>query len=283
MKKRKPVSKRIALAIFAILIIVVCVGPVLFVYWNASKSPEEYDVSKFAAPQNFSYFLQNVGVLMKSGLLRWFTNTFIVVVISVLLSVIFTSMSGYAFAKLRLPGKPFVYWLVISLLAMPTQVFLIPIFVMFSNLNLVNNLYSLALIYSGFNYAFGTFLMTSFYKGIPDEIIDSARIDGANKLQIFLRIMVPLGKPALITLGVLDFFGNWNELLVALVFNSSNKAKLLTPGIAIFQQVARAGASLTNWPLIYTGIVLSLIVPFIVYFIFQNRVAAGITVGALKE
>jgi ABC-type glycerol-3-phosphate transport system permease component len=281
--KRVSISKRIALAVLAILIIVVCVGPVLFVYWNASKSPLEYDISKFAPPRDFSYFLQNVNSLIKSGLLKWILNTLIVVVISVLLSAIFTSMSGYAFAKLRLPGKTFVYWLVISLLAMPTQVFLIPIFVMFSNLNLTDNLYSLALIYSGFSYAFGTFLMTSFYKGIPDEIIESAKIDGANKFQVFLKIMLPLGKPAIITLIVLDFFGNWNELLIALVFNSSSKAKLLTPGIAIFQQVAKAGAKLTNWPLIYTGIVLSLIIPFIVYFVFQNRIAAGITVGAVKE
>lgn len=283
MINKKPLSKRITLAIFAILIIIVCVGPVLFVFWNASKSPAEYDASKFAPPKNFSYFLQNTKVLVDAGLVKWIINTVVVVVLSVLLSLTFTSMSGYAFAKLRLPGKSFVYWLVIALLAMPTQVFLIPIFVMFSNLNLINNVFSLALIYSGFNYAFGTFLMTSFYKGIPDEIIESAKIDGANKFQVFLRIMLPLGKPALITLGVLEFFGNWNELLIALIFNSSNKSRLVTPGIALFQQVAKTGSKLTEWPLIYTGMVISLIIPFIIYFIFQNRIAAGLTVGAVKE
>lgn len=276
-------SKKVALAIFAIFIIIISVVPVLFVYWNASKSPQEYEASKFSAPNDFSYFIKNIDSLVEFGLFRWLANTMVVVVISVMLSLIFTSMSGYAFAKLKMPGKNLIYWLVISLLAMPTQVFLIPIFVMFSNLNLINNLYSLALIYTGFNYAFGTFLLTSFYRGIPDQIIESARIDGANKFQIFVRIMLPLGKPAIITLGVLDFFTNWNELLIALVFNSSNKSKLLTPGIALFQQVARAGAGLTNWPLIFTGIVLSLVIPFIIYFIFQNRIASGITVGALKE
>ena len=281
--KRKIRSKKIALAIFAVFIIIISLGPVLFVYWNASKSPQEYEASKFSAPKDFSNFLKNIDTLVEFGLFRWLLNTVIVVVISVMLSLIFTSMSGYAFAKLKMPGKNLVYWLVISLLAMPTQVFLIPIFVMFSNLNMINNLYSLALIYTGFNYAFGTFLMASFYKGIPDQIIESATIDGANKFQVFFRIMLPLGKPAIITLGVLDFFTNWNELLVALVFNSSNKSKLLTPGIALFHQVARAGASMTNWPLIFTGIVLSLVIPFIVYFIFQNRIASGITVGALKE
>src|SRR5665811_218667 len=155
--KRKILSKKIALAIFAVFIIIICVAPVLFVYWNASKSPQEYAASKFSAPVDFSIFIKNVNTLVDFGLLRWLINTVIVVIVSVLLSLIFASMSGYAFAKLKMPGKSGVYWLVISLLAMPTQVFLIPIFVMFSNLNLINNLYSLALIYSGFNYAFGTF------------------------------------------------------------------------------------------------------------------------------
>ena len=280
---RKVLLKRIGLAIFAILIIFICVGPVLFVFLNASKSPEEYNNSKFSLPGNFSYFLENSKELVGAGLIKWILNTVIVVVISVIFTLILTTMSGYAFAKLKIPGKNVVYWLVIALLAMPIQVFLIPIFVMFSDLGLVNNLFSLAFIYSGFNYAFGTFLMTSFYKGIPDEIIESAKIDGANKLQVYLRIMLPLGKPAIITLGVLDFFTNWNELFVALIFNSSSNSKLITPGIALFQQIAKPGLKLTDWPLIYTAVILSLIIPFIIYFIFQNRIASGITVGALKE
>ena len=192
-------------------------------------------------------------------------------------------MAGYAFAKLDVPGKNLLYWLIISLLAMPTQVFIIPLFIMFSRMDITNNLYSLALIYSSFNFAFGTFFMTSFYRGIPTELLESARIDGANKFQIYLKIMLPLGKPAITTLAVLNFFSSWNELLWALVFNNEEKAKLITPGIAMFQQVAKAGAKLTNWPLVYTAIIISLVIPFVVYFIFQNKIAKGITVGALKE
>jgi ABC-type glycerol-3-phosphate transport system permease component len=148
---RKWGPKRIALAIFAIFLIIICVGPVLFVFWNASKSQEEYSNSKFAPPTDFSFFLKNAETLIGQGLIKWLINTIIVATLSVMLSFIFTSMSGYAFAKLKMPGKNIIYWLVIALLAMPTQVFLIPIFVMFSNLNLVNNLISLALIYTGFN------------------------------------------------------------------------------------------------------------------------------------
>lgn len=280
---RKGIVARIVLSIFAVIIIFVSVGPVFFVYWNASKSTEDYHRSKFAPPSDFSYIVDNTRTLIDKGLPRWISNTLIVVIISVFFSGVFCSMAGFAFAKLRLPGKRIVYALVISLLAMPTQVFIIPIFVMFSNLNMLNNMVTLALIYTGYGFAFGTFLMTSFYRGIPTEIMESARIDGAGKLTVYLRIMVPLGKPGITTLAVLNFFGSWNELIIALVFNHETKSRLITPGISMFQQLARAGARLTNWPLIYTGIVISLIIPFIVYFIFQNKIVAGITAGAVKE
>ena len=94
--------------------------------------------------------------------------------------------------------------------------------------------------------------------------------------------MVPLGKPALVTLGVLNFFGFWNELFVAMIFNQNKVSRLVTPGLALFQQAARAGGSATNWTMIYTGILLSVIIPFIIYVIFQNRLHSGITVGAIK-
>ena len=280
---KKGIGKRIALTVFAVLIIFISVGPVFFVYWNASKSTEDYHRSKFAPPTDFSYIVENTKTLIDKGLPQWILNTLIVVIISVFFSGVFCSMAGFAFAKLRLPGKRIVYAMIISLLAMPTQVFIIPIFVMFSKLDMLNNLFTIALIYTGYGFAFGTFLMTSFYRGIPTEIMESARIDGAGKFTVYLRIMLPLGKPGITTLAVLNFFGSWNELIIALVFNHNNDSRLITPGISMFQQVARAGARLTNWPLIYTGIILSLIIPFIVYFIFQNKIVAGITAGAVKE
>ncbi len=266
----------------ALLLILVCVGPVFFLFWNASKSAEEYYRSKFLPPGSLAGFIENVGTLMEVGFFHHLQNTLLVAALTVGMLAVFSSMSGFAFAKLRLPGKKLIYWAVISLLAMPTQVFLIPVFVMFSNLNMTNNLFTLALVYTGFNYAFGTFLMCSFYKGIPDEILDSARIDGARKLQIYLRIMIPLGKPAITTLAVLTFFEAWNELLVSLIFNNTRLTRLITPGIAMFQQIARGGRNLTNWPLIYSGMILSLVLPFMVYFLFQRKIASGLTVGALK-
>ena len=279
---RRPSWKKILISLFAIILIIVCIGPILFLIWNSPKSLEEYDKSKFTPPGNFRNFLNNVKDLIDLGFLRWLLNTAVVTVVGIALSLIFATMAGFAFSKLNFPGRTIVYWLVIGLLAMPTQVIIIPLFVMFSNLNMINNVFTMAFIYTVFSFAFGTFLMTSFYKGIPDEIMDSAKIDGANTFMIFLKIIVPLGKPAIITLGVLNFFGFWNELFVAMIFNQNKASRLVTPGLAILQQAARAGGGATNWTMIYSGILMSIVIPFIIYFIFQNRLSSGITVGAVK-
>lgn len=274
--------KRILISLFAIILIFICVSPIFFIVWNAPKSLEEYDKSKFSPPSDFRNLFNNIKELIDVGFLRWLLNTAIVTLISIILSLVFTTSAGFAFSKLNFPGRTMMYWSIIGLLAMPTQVIIVPLFVIFSNLNMINNVFTMSLIYTVFSFAFGTFLMTSFYKGIPDEIIDSAKIDGANTFMIFIKIMVPLGKPAIVTLGVLNFFNFWNELFVAMIFNQNKASRLVTPGLSLFQQAARAGGSATNWTMIYTGILLSIIIPLIVYFIFQNRLSSGITVGAVK-
>ncbi len=273
---------RVIVNILSVFLIIVCVGPLLFVAWNSSKSAEEYWTSKFTPPNDIRYLAKNVEKLIDIGIIKQIRNTVIVTAIGILLSATFTSMAGFAFSKLDFPGRMVIFWSIVSLLAMPTQLLIVPLYVMFSRLNMINNPFTLAVIYATFGFSFGTFFMRSFYIGIPDEILDSARIDGAGMLLIYLKLMLPLGKPAIITLAVLNFFGFWNELFVSYIFNHTKESRLVTSGIAMLQAVARAGGGITDWTLIYTGILLSLIIPFMVYFIFQRRLSTGITMGAVK-
>ena len=274
--------KKVLISILAIFLIIICVGPVFFIFWNSPKTLDEYGKSKFAPPENFENFINNLNSLIKLGLIKQIINTIIFVITGIILTSIFASISGYAFDKLVFPGRNIIYWVVIGLLAMPTQVFIIPLFVLFSKLNLTNNLFTLAILHTTFNYGFGTFLMKSFYTGIPNELLESARIDGANSFDIYLKIMLPLGKPAIVTLSILNFFGFWNDLFIGLIFNQSENSRVITPGIAILQQAARAGSGLTQWTVIFTAIIISLIFPLIIYIVFQNRLSSGITVGAIK-
>ena len=269
-------------AVLCLFLIVVGTAPVLFVVVNAAKTSDEYWESKFTLPADVRNFGKKVTTLIEIGTIRQIRNSVVVASLGITLSFLFTSMAGFAFSKLHFPGSAFIFWSIIGLLAMPTQLLIVPLYVMSSRLYLENNLLTLAVIYATFSFSFGTFLMRGFYLGIPNEIIDSAMIDGAGSLRVYLSLMIPLGKPAIVTLAVLNFFGFWNELFVSFIFNHSPESRLITSGIAMLQTSARDSGRLTDWTLIYAGIVLSLMIPFTVYFVFQRRLATGITLGAVK-
>ena len=275
-------SARVMVAVLCLFLIVVCTAPVLFVVVNSAKTSDEYWESKFTLPADLRNLGPKVAALIEIGTIRQIRNSVVVSSLGITLSFLFTSMAGFAFSKLQFPGRAFIFWSIIGLLAMPTQLLIVPLYVMFSRLYLENNLLTLAVIYATFSFSFGTFLMRGFYLGIPNEIIDSAMIDGAGSLRVYLSLMIPLGKPAIVTLAVLNFFGFWNELFVSFIFNHSPESRLITPGIAMLQTSARDSGRLTDWTLIYAGIVVSLLIPFTVYFVFQRRLATGITLGAVK-
>jgi len=278
------ITKKVLISFLAIFLILICIGPVFFVFWNSAKTIEEYASSLFKPPENFKNFIEHTKYLIKdAGILKNILNSFVVTIMAIFLNIVLAATCGYAFSKLKFPGRNIFYWFVISLLAMPTQLFIIPIYVSYSNLKLLNNNFSLALLYCVFSFSFGTFLMKSFYNGVPNEILESAKIDGANSFQIFLKIMLPLGKPAIISLGVINFFSYWNEFFMPLLFNHTEDSRLVTVAIAIFRRAQVEGQPMTNWPVIFTGMILSLIIPFIVYLIFQRRLQSGITVGAVKQ
>ena len=275
-------SARVLVAVLCLFLIVVCTAPVLFVVVNSAKTSDEYWESKFTLPANLRNLGPKVAALIEIGTIRQIRNSVVVSSLGITLSFLFTSMAGFAFSKLQFPGRAFIFWSIIGLLAMPTQLLIVPLYVMFSRLYLENNLLTLAVIYATFSFSFGTFLMRGFYLGIPNEIIDSAMIDGAGSLRVYLSLMIPLGKPAIVTLAVLNFFGFWNELFVSFIFNHSPESRLITPGIAMLQTSARDSGRLTDWTLIYAGIGVSLLIRFSVYFVFQRRLATGITLGAVK-
>jgi len=272
--------RKILISILAIFLIIICIGPLIFVIWNSPKTVDEYTMSKFSMPKNPGHYIENFNALIDYGIFKYMLNSLIVVVITITLCAIFSSMAGYAFSKLEFKGKNMIFWTIIGTLTMPAQVFIIPLFVMFSRLDLINNFFSIAVIYSTFSFAFGVFFMRSFYAGIPTELCNAAKVDGANSFDIYLKIMLPLGKPAIVTYSVLCFFVFWNELFLSMIFLRDVNVRTVTPGMAMIKQGV---TKLTDWPLIFSAVIPTLIIPIAIYIMFQNRLASGITIGALKE
>ena len=192
-----------------------------------------------------------------------------------LLPILVAALAGYAFAWLEFPGRDWLFIGVIAMLVVPLQMALIPIFSLYNSLGLFDTILGLVLFHSAFGLPFAIFLLRNFFLGIPRELLEAARIDGASEWRIFFRLVLPLGLPAIASLAIFQFLWTWNDLLVALTFGRDTQ--VITT--AIFGQLRQFGS---NIDLIASASFLSLIVPLIVFFSFQRYFVQGLLAGSVK-
>jgi alpha-glucoside transport system permease protein len=191
------------------------------------------------------------------------------------LPIAFASLAAYAFAWLEFPGRDWLFLLVVALLVVPIQMALIPIFSLYNDLGLFDTILGLILFHTAFGLPFAIFLLRNFFIGIPKDLIEAARIDGASEIVIFTRLILPLGLPAIASLAIFQFLWVWNDLLVALTFGQSTQP--IT--VAIFSQLRQFGA---NIELIAPAAFLSLAIPLAVFFAFQRYFVQGLLAGSVK-
>jgi len=215
-----------------------------------------------AEPQWKNY----IEVVKKIPILMYYKNS-LIVAISVTLSVLLTSsLAGYSFAKLKFPGREAFFRVVLSTMMFPVFIFLIPVYYLMKLFGWLNNYLSLITPFMVSGY--GIFLMRQFILTIPNELLDSARIDGANELKIYLKIIIPLLKPALATLAILTFIGQWNSFLWPLIVTSSSQHLMTLPvGIS---RLSLAFSTTETQHLILTALVLQ-VIPTVALFLFLQR------------
>ena len=192
-----------------------------------------------------------------------------------ILPIVVAALAGYAFAWLDFPGRDWLFVLVIALLVVPLQMALIPMFRLYSDLGIFDTVLSLVLFHTAFGLPFAIFLLRNFFIGIPKELLEAARIDGASEIRIFLRLILPLGLPAIASLAIFQFLWTWNDLLVAL--SLARETQPLT--VAIFSQLRQFG---NNLEVIAPASFLSLVVPLAVFFAFQRYFVQGLLAGSVK-
>jgi multiple sugar transport system permease protein len=206
---------------------------------------------------------------------RWLFNSFFVAIVSTVGGVITSTMAGYAFARGNFLGKNIIFILFLGILMMPDTAVIVPQFIVLSRLNLVNT-YT-ALIGPWFASIFGTFLMRQQFLSIPRDYDDAATIDGANLWQIYWRVLLPQVKPAMATLAVLRFMGNWNSFLYPMVVTSRAEMRTLTVGLGT---VARAGG---DAGLDMAGAVVGFLPTFIIFILLQKYIIQGISLSGIKS
>ncbi|MES1248383.1 MAG: carbohydrate ABC transporter permease, partial [Actinomycetota bacterium] len=214
-------------------------------------------------------------LFQNGGLTDALKTTAYIAVGNTLLVVIIGAMAGYAFAWLEFPGRDWLFIGVIGLLVVPLQMALIPMFKVYDIFGLFDTVIGIILFHVAFGLPFAVFLLRNFFVGLPKDILESARIDGANELVIFVRLILPLGLPAIASLAIFQFLWTWNDLLVALVFGQNTQP--ITVWIA--GQLREFGTSID---IIAPASFLSLIVPLIVFFAFQRYFVQGLLAGSVK-
>ncbi|PJE94017.1 sugar ABC transporter permease [Streptomyces carminius] len=203
-------------------------------------------------------------------------TTLVITVPSTVLVVVIGSLAGYAFAWLDFPGRDWWFLLVVGLLVVPVQVALIPVAKLFNTLGIFETTIGVVVFHTAFGLPFAIFLLRNFFAEIPRELLEAARLDGANEVRLFTRVVLPLGAPAIASLGIFQFLWVWNDMLVALIFADAGDPPIT---VALQQQVRQFG---NNIDVLASGAFVSMVIPLAVFFAFQRQFVSGVMAGAVK-
>ncbi|HLS45785.1 MAG TPA: carbohydrate ABC transporter permease [Ornithinicoccus sp.] len=233
-------------------------------WWTALTQPAQITV------ENYQKLINN------DGMVNAFFNTVWITVPATLLVVVLASLAAYAFAWMEFPGRDWMFIIIVGLLVVPVQVALIPVANLFGDLGIFGTRMSVVLFHVAFGLPFAVFLLRNFFAGVPRDLLEAARLDGAGEWRIFRSVIMPLGLPAIASLGIFQFLWVWNDMLIALVFADSSAAPLT---VALQSQTRQFGS---NIDVLATGAFLSLVVPLIVFFSFQRYFEQGVLAGSVK-
>ena len=258
--------------IFAIILVIFFLGPVIYIVLSAFKPESELLTSVF--PKHFT-FDNFVAAFQSGNFFRYIMNSFIVAVSSTALAVVINTMSGYALAKFRFKGDAIIMMVILSTIMLPLEVIMVPIFSVLKAMGLYNSL--LALIIPAAATPTGIFLMRQYLVTIPDDLMESARIDGASEWKIFTKIIVPNAKPAIATLAIFSFMWRWNDYIWPLIAISSPKKYTLQLAIANM-----SGQYGSNYSTILATSAISMIPMLVVFLIFQKQFVQGTVNSGMK-
>jgi raffinose/stachyose/melibiose transport system permease protein len=266
--------------IFVILVVlsVSNLYPLLFMLLNSLKTRAAYQTNPFTLPDLRHLALGNYATMISQfKILNLFKNTLIISVFTIGFLLVFGIIASYSFAKLPFRGKNIIYFAIISSMFVPVQVTIIPIYMLFSKLHLVNTYWAVILTYLGMFLSETILLMTSAFRGIPDEMIEAAELDGAGYFDILRYIIVPMGRPAIVLCLIYYFIVTWNDLFTPMILLTD--MDLRTVMVALASLISRYSGDPT---LQFAGLVLAALPAILVYAVFQNYIIKGIGEGSTR-
>jgi len=268
-------NKRMLLLMYGVLVLIAVLFTMPF-YWAASSSfktmSEIFSQSLFPSNPTLKNYIK---LFTDVPFLRWYLNSLLIAICYTMLSLFLCSLAGFAFAKYNFRGRNILFLVVLSTMVLPVWAMLIPLYIWFSKLHLLNTY--LVLIIPGSANAFGIFFMRQYIHGVPSEMIDSARIDGCSEFRIYYSIVLPVIKPALGALAIFSFLTSWNNFLNALIFMKTPDMFTLPVALASFISQKEP-----QYGMLMAGGLLSVIPVLIFFLLMQRELISGLTLGSVK-
>lgn len=275
--KKNFTIQRIVILFFALIYLFITASPFYFMFISGFKSQHELLTSSVWAFPKVPTLSNFINVL-KGGFPIYFKNSVIVVIISVAIILFVSSLAAYIFARINFKYSKIIYSFIIAGIAIPIHITLISVYILTRDIGLYDSIAALIGPYVAFNIPISIFILTEYMKTLPKEIEESAYIDGCSLKSTFFRIILPLSKPALVTLGIYNTIIIWNEFVFVLVLTSSPASRTLPLGIWEFQ-----GKYSANIPMIMAFLTLSSLPLIIAYLFAQEKIEKGMIAGALKK
>lgn len=271
-------NKISALTVHIILIAGAClmILPFIWMLLTSFKTvAESTSLNPFVLfPSNWKW-INYSEVIRQNDFLQLYFNTFAMIALRVLCSILFSAMAAYAFARLNFPGRHFLFGLVLFQMMVPTQIFIIPQYLMVDELGMRNTIF--ALLFPGLVSAFGTFLLRQFFMGLPKELEEAARLDGCNIGQTFVKVMLPLARSGLVALGIFTALFAFKDMMWPMIVNTSSDAATLSSALAKIQS-----AISVNYPELMAAAVIAIVPMLLIYMVFQKQFIEGIATSGGK-
>ncbi|WP_328677555.1 carbohydrate ABC transporter permease [Streptomyces sp. NBC_01261] len=252
--------------------------PLAWAVMTSFKSDSAIFSSPWALPDKL-HFDNWARAWTDANMSDYFFNTILVVAGSLIGTLVLGSMAAYVLARFDFPGNRFIYFLFIGGMSFPIMLALVPLFYVVNNMGLLNTIHGLILVYIAYSLPFTVFFLTAFFRTLPTSVAEAAFVDGASHTRTFFQIMLPMAKPGLISVGIFNFLGQWNQYMLPTVLNTDPDKRVLTQGLV---QLAASQGYKGDWSGLFAGLVMAMLPVLAAYIVFQRQVVQGLTAGALK-
>ncbi|MEU6126697.1 carbohydrate ABC transporter permease [Streptomyces sp. NPDC047123] len=264
---------------FLVLWVVLAAGPLIWVALTAFRPSAEILSDPMGWPASFHW--ENFSnAWSKASIGQYTLNSLIILAGSLTGTMLLGSMAAYVIARFTFPGNRFIFMLFAGGMMFPVILALVPLFAVMENFGLLDTRPGLMIAYIAYSLPFTTFFLTSFFRTLPTGVQEAAMVDGASHTRTFFQIMLPMAKPGLVSIGIFNFLGQWNQYLLPLLLNNEDEQSYVLPqGLA---SLAVSQGYRGDWGALFAGLTIAMLPVLVVYAVFQRQVQAGLTAGALK-